>query len=102
MKHLLGTGVSIAVLALTGGMALAADCDVSAGNVAILSNDFEALRVLALARALVAEEVENLVLLDRPADGPAELVRDELRLRGVAVGEERVGQHVLVGVVLEG
>src|SRR5215469_11441013 len=47
MKHLLGAGVSLAVLCLTGGAALAADCGISSGKVAILSNDFEALRVLA-------------------------------------------------------
>jgi len=47
MKHLLGASVSLAVLCLTGGFAMAADCGVTAGNVAILSNDFAALRVLA-------------------------------------------------------
>lgn len=47
MKHLLGASVSLAVLCMTGGIALAADCGATTGKVAILSNDFEALRVLA-------------------------------------------------------
>ena len=48
MKHLLGAGVSLAVpLPSAGGIAFAADCGITTGNVAILSNDFEALHVLA-------------------------------------------------------
>ena len=50
MKHILGATVSVAVLCLSGTAALA-DCGVSAGNVSILSNDFDALRVLATAAA---------------------------------------------------
>jgi multiple sugar transport system substrate-binding protein len=48
MKHILGATVSVAVLCLSGTAALA-DCGASAGNVSILSNDFDALRVLATA-----------------------------------------------------
>jgi multiple sugar transport system substrate-binding protein len=47
MKHILGAGISLAVLAFTGSVALAADCGITSGNVAILSNDFDALRILA-------------------------------------------------------
>jgi len=47
MRHLLGAGVSLAVLCLMGGAALAADCGITSGKVAILSNDFNALRILA-------------------------------------------------------
>ncbi len=45
MKHILGATVSLAVLCLTGGVALA-DCGITAGSVRILSNDFEALRLV--------------------------------------------------------
>lgn len=47
MKHLLGASASLAAFALLSGAALAADCGITSGNVAILSNDFEALHVLA-------------------------------------------------------
>lgn len=47
MKHLLGAGVSLAAICLMGGLAHAADCGVTSGKVAILSNDFAALRVVA-------------------------------------------------------
>ena len=48
MKHILGAGVSIAALMLTGSFALA-DCGIPAGSVRILSNDFAALKVVATA-----------------------------------------------------
>lgn len=47
MKRIFGATISIAAFCLGGGAAAAADCGASAGKVAILSNDFEALRVLA-------------------------------------------------------
>jgi ABC-type glycerol-3-phosphate transport system substrate-binding protein len=56
MKHLMGAGVSLAVFCLMGGAALAADCGITSGKVAILSNDFEALRVLADAAKECANE----------------------------------------------
>jgi ABC-type glycerol-3-phosphate transport system substrate-binding protein len=48
MKLILGAGVSIAALCLTAGATLA-DCGAPAGSVRILSNDFEALRVINAA-----------------------------------------------------
>jgi ABC-type glycerol-3-phosphate transport system substrate-binding protein len=47
MKFLLRAGISLAAVCLMGGAALAADCGVTSGKVAILSNDFAALRVIA-------------------------------------------------------
>ena len=47
MKHLLGASVSLAVLTLLGGTALAADCGIASGSVRILSNDFDVLKVVA-------------------------------------------------------
>jgi ABC-type glycerol-3-phosphate transport system substrate-binding protein len=46
MRYILGASVSIAALLLGAGMALA-DCEVPAGSVRILSNDFTALKVVA-------------------------------------------------------
>lgn len=46
MKHMLRVTVSAGVLLLTAGMAFAA-CDISAGSVRILSNDFDVLKVVA-------------------------------------------------------
>ena len=54
-----------------------------------------------LGSALVAEEVEGLVLLDRAADRAACLVVDELGLGVVAIAEVWIGLHVLVVVVPE-
>jgi multiple sugar transport system substrate-binding protein len=48
MKLVLGAGVSIAALCLTAS-AVFADCGIPAGSVRILSNDFEALRVVNAA-----------------------------------------------------
>ena len=48
MKHILGAGVSLAVLALSATTVFAA-CDAPAGSVRILSNDFEALRIINTA-----------------------------------------------------
>jgi multiple sugar transport system substrate-binding protein len=45
MKHFLAAGVSIAALCLGAGAAFA-DCGAAAGSVRILSNDFEALRLI--------------------------------------------------------
>jgi ABC-type glycerol-3-phosphate transport system substrate-binding protein len=45
MKHFLALGVSIAALSLGAGTAFA-DCGIAAGSVRILSNDFEALRLI--------------------------------------------------------
>lgn len=45
MKHFLAAGVSIAALCL-GTSAAFADCGIAAGSVRILSNDFEALRLI--------------------------------------------------------
>ena len=45
MKHFLAAGVSIAALCLGAGAAFA-DCGITAGSVRILSNDFEALRLV--------------------------------------------------------
>jgi multiple sugar transport system substrate-binding protein len=45
MKHILAAGVSIAALCLGAGAAMA-DCGITAGSVRILSNDFEALRLI--------------------------------------------------------
>jgi multiple sugar transport system substrate-binding protein len=48
MKLVLGAGVSIAALFLTAGTVFA-DCGIPAGSVRILSNDFEALRIVNTA-----------------------------------------------------
>lgn len=45
MKHILAATVSIAALCLGAGAALA-DCGITAGSVRILSNDFDALRLV--------------------------------------------------------
>lgn len=45
MKHILALGVSLAALGLGAGAAYA-DCGIAAGSVRILSNDFEALRLI--------------------------------------------------------
>jgi ABC-type glycerol-3-phosphate transport system substrate-binding protein len=45
MKHILAASVSIAALCLGAGAAFA-DCGITAGSVRILSNDFEALRLI--------------------------------------------------------
>jgi multiple sugar transport system substrate-binding protein len=45
MKHFIAAGVSVAALCLSAGAAFA-DCGVAAGSVRILSNDFEALRLI--------------------------------------------------------
>ena len=45
MKHILALGVSLAALGLGAGAAFA-DCGITAGSVRILSNDFEALRLI--------------------------------------------------------
>lgn len=45
MKHILALGVSLAALGLGAGVAYA-DCGIAAGSVRILSNDFEALRLI--------------------------------------------------------
>jgi multiple sugar transport system substrate-binding protein len=45
MKHILGAGVSLAVLAMSA-TAVFADCGAPAGSVRILSNDFQALRLV--------------------------------------------------------
>lgn len=45
MKHFLAAGISIAALGLGTGAAFA-DCGITAGSVRILSNDFEALRLI--------------------------------------------------------
>ena len=58
-----------------------------------------------VADGLVADEVERLVLLDRPADGPAELVVALLRLvAGVqrrVVEPHRPGFQMLVREIFE-
>src|SRR5437867_1914734 len=51
--------------------------------------------------ALVAEEVEQPVLLDRPADGGAVLVVDVFRLGLASVCSPLVRLHVLVGMESE-
>ena len=62
----------------------------------------DAAYALRDARALVIEEVEQLVLLDRAADAAAELILVILRTRQVvAVGEEVIGIEVVVAQVLE-
>ncbi len=48
MKHILGLGVSLAVLGLSATAVFAA-CEAPAGSVRILSNDFEALRIINTA-----------------------------------------------------
>ena len=48
MKQILGAGVSLAVLALSATTVFAA-CEAPAGSVRILSNDFEALRIINTA-----------------------------------------------------
>jgi multiple sugar transport system substrate-binding protein len=48
MKHVLTMSVSLGVLCLTAGAAFA-ECGIDAGSVRILSNDFEALRVINAA-----------------------------------------------------
>jgi multiple sugar transport system substrate-binding protein len=48
MKHMLRVTVSAAILGLTAGTAFA-ECGIPAGSVRILSNDFEALRVVNTA-----------------------------------------------------
>ena len=45
MKHILAATVSVAALCLGAGAAFA-DCGITAGSVRILSNDFEALRLI--------------------------------------------------------
>jgi len=45
MKHFIAAGVSVAALCLSAGAAFA-DCGITAGSVRILSNDFEALRLV--------------------------------------------------------
>ncbi len=45
MKHILAVGVSLAAMSL-GATAAFADCGITAGSVRILSNDFEALRLI--------------------------------------------------------
>ena len=45
MKHIMAATVSLAALCLGTGAAFA-DCGVAAGSVRILSNDFEALRLI--------------------------------------------------------
>lgn len=47
MKMFTGAAVSVAALLVSGGLALAADCGIEKGSVRILSNDFEALHVVA-------------------------------------------------------
>jgi ABC-type glycerol-3-phosphate transport system substrate-binding protein len=55
MKHILGAGVSVAALMLTATVAFA-DCGAPAGSVRILSNDFNALKVVATAAAECASD----------------------------------------------
>jgi multiple sugar transport system substrate-binding protein len=55
MKHILGAGVSLAVLGLSA-TAVFADCGIPAGSVRILSNDFAALKVVATAAAECASD----------------------------------------------
>ena len=55
-----------------------------------------------VVRPLVAREVEQLVLQDRPAQGSAELVVDQLRVSLVDRCEVRPGLERIVAVVLEG
>ena len=62
----------------------------------------DAAYALRDARALVIEEVEQLVLLDRAADAAAELILVILRTaQVVAVGEEVIGIEIIVAEVLE-
>ena len=61
----------------------------------------EPRRIRVFGGAFVADEEERLVLLDRAADGGAELVVDELGLVLVAVTEVRIGHQMLIGVVPE-
>src|SRR5262249_11425785 len=51
---------------------------------------------LGVVRALVAEEIEQLVLLDRPADGGTVLVVDVFRLGLASICGPLVRLHVLV------
>ena len=59
MKHILGAGVSLAVLALSA-TAVFADCGAPAGSVRILSNDFEALRIVNDAAAQCATDATTV------------------------------------------
>ena len=63
------------------------------------------VHVLVVADRLIADEVKDLVLLNRPSDGAAELVVTHLRLvAGVQrsiVEPHRPGFQVLVGEILE-
>jgi multiple sugar transport system substrate-binding protein len=58
MKHFLAAGVSVAALCLGMGAAMA-DCGITAGSVRILSNDFEALRLInSTAAECATDKVE--------------------------------------------
>jgi multiple sugar transport system substrate-binding protein len=59
MKHILGAGVSLAVLALSA-TAVFADCGAPAGSVRILSNDFQALRIVNDAAATCATDATTV------------------------------------------
>ena len=72
-----------------------------AGLESVGRNRVEAGRSLALPRAVEAQEVEQLVLLDGAADGAAEIVVDGQRLIGSRGLEERARVEVLVVVELK-
>jgi multiple sugar transport system substrate-binding protein len=74
MKHILGAGVALAVLALSA-TAVFADCGIASGSVRILSNDFDVLKVVSDGAKECATDAvtvtSNLTTEHKNLQGPA-------------------------------